>query len=92
VFHCADIAEITAALGDRGYRAALLEAGIVEGRLHLAAYSLDYGATGLTFYDDEVKAFFDTRADPMLVTAVGKPTYRSRAGGFPRRPVEMVRT
>ncbi|MDQ6927919.1 MAG: hypothetical protein M3159_04560 [Actinomycetota bacterium] len=90
VFHCADVEGVTAALGDRGYRAALLEAGIVEGRLHLAAYSLDYGATGLTFYDGEVKEFFDTRADPMLVTAIGKPTYSSRAGGLPRRPVRMV--
>ncbi len=90
VFHCAGLAQITTAIGDRGYRAALLEAGIVEGRLHLAAYSLGYGATGLTFYDDEVKRFFDMRADPMLVTAVGRPTYRSRPGGLPRRPVRMV--
>jgi hypothetical protein len=90
VFHCADVEAVTAALGDRGYRAALLEAGVVEGRLHLAAYSLGYGATGLTFYDDEVKRFFNTRADPMLVTAVGKPAYRSRPGGLPRRPVRMV--
>jgi nitroreductase len=88
-FHCADVGAISSTLGDRGYRAALLEAGIVEGRLHLAAYSLDYGATGLTFYDDEVKRFFATPVDPMLVTAVGKPPYRSRPGGFPRRPVRM---
>lgn len=90
VFHCAGVNEVTDALGDRGYRAALLEAGIVEGRLHLGAYALGYGATGLTFYDDEVKRFFDSPADPMLVTAVGKPTYHSRPGGLPRRPVRMV--
>ncbi|HEX8769590.1 MAG TPA: hypothetical protein VF711_02340 [Acidimicrobiales bacterium] len=89
VFHSADLGQVTSALGDRGYRSALLEAGIVEGRLHLAAYSLDYGATGLTFYDDEVKRFFDTLAEPMLVTAVGKPTYSARPGGLPRQPLRM---
>jgi hypothetical protein len=89
VFHCADLEAVTRALGDRGYRAALVEAGIVEGRLHLAAFARGYGATGLTFYDDEVKLFFDTAADPVLVTAVGKPTYRSRPGGLPRHPVVM---
>ena len=90
VFHGADLARVTSALGDRGYRAALLEAGVVEGRLHLAAYARGHGATGLTFYDDEVSRFFSTAAAPMLVTAVGAPTYRSRPGGTPRRPVRMV--
>ena len=34
------------ALDDRGYREAQLDAGIVEGRLHLAAYALGIGASG----------------------------------------------
>jgi len=89
VFHCADFDEVTALLGDRGYRAAQLEAGLVEGRLHLAAYSRRFGATGLTFYDDDVSRFFSTRSAPMLVTAVGAPSYRARPGGLPGRPVVM---
>ncbi|MGH9189785.1 MAG: hypothetical protein ACRD0Q_07105 [Acidimicrobiales bacterium] len=89
-FSCADLGAVTSALGDRGYRAANLEAGVVEGRLHLAAYSRGLGATGLTFYDDEVSRFFATTSAPLLVTAVGAPGYRSRPGGPPRRPVEMV--
>jgi nitroreductase len=88
-FHAADLDRVTAVLADRGYRAALLEAGIVEGRLHLAAFGLGLGSTGLTFFDDEVSRFFATSAAPMLVTAVGVPAYRSRPGGRPRRPVRM---
>jgi nitroreductase len=85
-FHCADLDRLTATLGDRGYRVAQLEAGVVEGRLHLAAYAMGLGATGLTFYDEEVSRFFVTVAAPMLVTAVGRPPYRWRPGGPPRRP------
>jgi hypothetical protein len=88
-FHCADLDQVTAALGDRGYRAAQLEAGLVEGRLHLAAYSRHLGASGLTFYDDEVSRAFATGASPMLVTAVGAPAYRARPGGLPGRPAVM---
>ncbi len=76
-------------LGDRGYRAALLEAGVVEGRLHLAAAALRLGATGLTYYDHEVSRFFVTDLAPLLVTAVGVPAYRARPGGTPRHPVRM---
>ncbi|MFN2502785.1 MAG: SagB/ThcOx family dehydrogenase [Acidimicrobiales bacterium] len=89
VFHCADLGAITAVLGDRGYRAAQLEGGIVEGRLHLAAYALGFGATGITFYDDEVSRFFDIAATPMLATCAGTPGYRARPGGMPGDPVRM---
>ncbi|MDQ4068989.1 MAG: SagB/ThcOx family dehydrogenase [Actinomycetota bacterium] len=89
-FHCADLDAVTSALGDRGYRAAQLEAGIVEGRLHLAAFSLGFGASGITFYDDEVRRFFGTTAFPMLVTCVGAPAYRSRPGGTPGEPVRLA--
>nr|MDQ3575876.1 hypothetical protein [Actinomycetota bacterium] len=77
-FHCARLRDVVGALGSRGYRAAQLEAGIVEGRLHLFAYDRGLGATGLTFFDHEVSAFFETEALPMLVTAVGAPAYESR--------------
>lgn len=78
------------AYGDRGYRAAQLEAGIVAGRLQLAAFALGYGGTGFTFYDDEVSATFDTDATCMLVTSIGVPAYRSRRGGEPGHPVELT--
>ena len=90
-FHCAPLDPLLQALGARGYRAGLLEAGVVEGRLHLAAFALGFGATGLTFFDDEVSRFFRTTSAPMLVTAVGAPAYRSRTGGLPRRPVRLGR-
>jgi hypothetical protein len=89
-FHGADLeAVVRSPLGDRGYRCAQLEAGIVEGRLHLAAYALGFGATGLTFHDDLVRKSFGTTASPMLVTAMGKPTYRSTRGGDPGRPTQL---
>jgi hypothetical protein len=44
---------------------------------------LGYGATGLTFYDEEVTQFFATHAACMLVTAVGVPDYTNTPGGHP---------
>ena len=75
----------SATRGARGYRSALLEAGTAMGRLQLAAYALADGASGVTFYDDEVSAFLRTQASPMLVTTVGVPGYRPRlANAAPR--------
>jgi Nitroreductase family len=88
VFHCAQLEPILEALGARGYRAAQLEGGVAAERLQLAAFALGVGATGLTFLDDEVSAFFGTRAAPMLTVAVGVPAYRARPG---RRPDQLPR-
>jgi SagB-type dehydrogenase family enzyme len=88
VFHGAQLEPILAALGARGYRAAQLEGGVAAERLQLAAFALGVGATGLTFLDDEVSAFFATRAAPMLTVAVGVPAYRARPG---RRPDQLPR-
>jgi len=90
VFECADLDAVLDGLGPRGYRAALIEAGIVNGRLLLAAHALGVGATGLTFFDDEVQDAFATRASCLLVTAVGVPAYQPKSGGPPRRPVELT--
>jgi SagB-type dehydrogenase family enzyme len=68
------------ALGNRGYRDAHLEAGILGGRAYLAAYSLGRGASGLTFYDDDTTNFFAPHAtgkSPLLMVAVGVPRSRS---------------
>lgn len=64
---------------NRDYRAAQLEAAIEGGKLYLAAYALGLGATGLTFFDDEVTSFFSPHAAGKLVmflTAVGHPARR----------------
>jgi len=89
VFESADLDAILDAFGPRGYRAAHLEAGIVNGRLLLAAHALGHGATGLTFFDDEIRAAFATRASCLLVTAVGVPSYRPTPGGPPGHPTEL---
>lgn len=75
VFFLADLDRVLGPLGDRGYRAANLEAGLIGGRLYLAAYAQRFGATGLTFYDDEVVRFFSPHAagkDAIFVTALGR--------------------
>ena len=74
-FLLSDLDGILDTAGDRGYRVAQLEAGIVAGRLYLGAYAYGYGATGVTFYDDEVTAFFAPEAetmDCMLVVCAGE--------------------
>jgi len=74
VFLMADLPATLERLGARGYRAAQLEAGTVAGKICLAAYAHRFGATGLTFYDDEVERFFSPDAAAkscMLVVAVG---------------------
>jgi nitroreductase len=60
--------------GNRGYRAAQLEAGILGGRMYLAAYAQGFGATGLTFFDDDVTDFFSPHAadkSVMFLIALG---------------------
>lgn len=67
-----------------------LEAGVIGGRMYLCAYALGLGASGLTFFDDEVTAFFSpTAADlrAIFVVALGKTAsensvrpFRSRLG------------
>jgi len=81
-FLMADLPRILGTLGARGYRAAQLEAGIVAGRMYLGAYAYRLGATGLTFYDDEVTRFFSPDASGkscMLVVALGDSPRLRRA-------------
>ncbi len=75
VFFLADLRRVLGRFGNRGYRIAQLEAGILGGRMYLAAYSLGLGATGLTFYDDEIVDFFSPHAegkDAIFMVALGK--------------------
>jgi SagB-type dehydrogenase family enzyme len=74
IFFLAGLQPIFERFGNRGYRAAQLEAGILGGKLYLAAYAQRLGATGLTFYDDEVARFFSPHAEgksPIFLVAVG---------------------
>lgn len=80
VYFMTDLAPVLAHFGNRGYRAAQLTAAIMAGKLYLAAYALRLGATGLTFFDDDVTAFFSPHAagkSVMFLIALGKPARRS---------------
>jgi SagB-type dehydrogenase family enzyme len=80
VYFLANLDAILARFGARGYRVAQLEAAVAAGRLYLAAYALGLGATGLTFFDDDVTAFFSPHAagkSVMFLMAVG---HRQRRG------------
>jgi SagB-type dehydrogenase family enzyme len=82
MFLMADLDRVLHALGDRGYRAAQLEGGLVGGRIYLGAYAHRFGATGLTFYDDDVTEFFSPHAAGkacLLVAAVGESPRLARA-------------
>jgi SagB-type dehydrogenase family enzyme len=75
IFFLADLQGILQRFGNRGYRAVQLEAGIVSGKLYLAAYAQRLGATGLTFYDDDVTRFFSPHArskSAIMLVAIGK--------------------
>jgi SagB-type dehydrogenase family enzyme len=62
IFFLTDLRPILQRFGNRGYRAVQLEAGILGGKLYLAAYAQHLGATGLTFFDDDVTRFFSPHA------------------------------
>lgn len=80
LYWLADLDAAFARLGDRGYRTAQLAAAIAGGRAYLAAYALGLGATGLTFFDDDVTRFLAPSTPGMgvmFLVAVGR---RGRAG------------
>lgn len=79
VFFLADLKRILEEYGNRGYRAVQLEAGAIGGRMYLAAYAQHLGASGLTFFDDEVIEFFSPHADgksAIFLLAIGKALKR----------------
>ena len=82
VYFMADLDAVTRNLGSRGYRAAQLDASTTAGRLYLAAYSLGLGASGLTFFDDEVTAFLSPHAagkSVMFLVLLGMPEHKRAA-------------
>lgn len=75
LFLMADLEKVLSRYGNRGYRVAQFESGIIAGKAYLCAYAQRLGCTGLTFYDDDVVNFFSPHAKGkscMLVTALGK--------------------
>jgi SagB-type dehydrogenase family enzyme len=79
VFFLTDLRPILERFGNRGYRAAQLEAGIIGGKLYLSAYAQRLGASGLTFFDDDVTRFFSPHAvdkAAMFLVALGKSSKR----------------
>ncbi len=75
IFFLADLQIILGRFGNRGYRAVQLEAGILSGKVYLAAYAQRLSATGLTFYDDDVIRFFSPHAhgkSVIMLVAVGE--------------------
>jgi SagB-type dehydrogenase family enzyme len=75
IFFLADLETILGRFGNRGYRTVQLEAGILSGKLYLAAYAQRLSATGLTFYDDDVIRFFSPHAhgkSVIMLVATGK--------------------
>jgi SagB-type dehydrogenase family enzyme len=76
IYFMTDLHAVLGRYGNRGYRAAQLEAGIVGGKLYLSAYAQRFGASGLTFFDDDVTRFFSPHAadkSVMFLVALGKP-------------------
>jgi nitroreductase len=79
VFFLADLKKILERYGNRGYRAVQLEAGILGGKLYLAAYAQKLGCSGLTFYDDDVVGFFSPHArgkSAIFLVALGRSAIR----------------
>ncbi len=75
IFFLADLGPILERFGNRGYRLANLEAGIIGGKCYLGAYGQGFGASGLTFYDGDVVRFFSPHAQgeyALFVTVLGR--------------------
>ena len=75
IFFMTNLDNVLEKFGNRGYRIAQMEASITGGRFYLAAYSQKIGATGLTFYDDDVTEFFSPHSQnksTMFMIVLGK--------------------
>ena len=85
IFFLADLKRILEGYGNRGYGAVQLEAGAIGGKMYLAAYAQRLGATGLTFFDDDVINFFSPHAkgkSAIFLLAIGKPLKRKPQQGL----------
>ena len=88
VFFLADLESLLQRFGNRGYRVVQLQAGILGGKMYLCAGALGLGASGLTFYDDDVSAFFTPHAtgkSAIFVVALGQTARENRVRPFRSR-------
>ena len=82
IYFLADLNRALERFGNRGYRAAQLEAAVMGGKIYLGAYAQRLGASGLTFFDDDVTDFFSPDASGksvMFLVAVGKSAKRRKS-------------
>ena len=82
-FLMTNLQSVLRSLGNRGYRASQFEAGIIAGKIYLAAYALGLGASGSTFFDDAVTEFFSPHASNkncMIAVGAGIPAYKANPG------------
>jgi SagB-type dehydrogenase family enzyme len=87
-FFMADLDAVLHRFGNRGYRAVQVEAGTRGGKMYLCAYALGLGASGLTFFDDAVTAFFAPHAEgksAIFVVALGHTATENRVRPFRSR-------
>ena len=87
-FFMADLDATLSRLGNRGYRVAQLEAGIIGGRMYLTSHAMGLGATGMTFFDDAVTAFFSPHAagkSLMFLVGLGVTHQRNQVHPFRSR-------
>ena len=87
-FFMADMDVILSRFGNRGYRVAQLEAGIIGGRMYLCSHAMGLGATGMTFFDDAVTAFFSPHAagkSLMFLVGLGVTHERNQVHPFRSR-------
>ena len=83
LFLMTDLQSVLKSLGNRGYRVCQFEAGVIAGKIYLAAYAQGIGASGSTFFDDAVTEFFSPHAkckSTMIAIGIGVPAYKAIPG------------
>ena len=83
IFIMTNLKHVLTVLGNRGYRTVQMEAGIIAGKIYLLSYASGLGASGSTFYDNEVIEFFSPHAkqkETLIAIGVGIPSYQSKPG------------
>ena len=83
LFLMADLHNVLENFGNRGYRTVQFESGVIAGKIYLASYAQEIGASGSTFYDDAVTQFFSPHAkdkNTMIAIGIGVPAYKARSG------------
>jgi hypothetical protein len=92
LFLMCNLKNILDIFGNRGYRAAQFEAGVIAGKIYLSAYAQGIGASGSTFFDEAVTEFFSPHAEnknSMIAIGIGRPDYKAKAGKV--LPVKLTR-